>query len=53
MKIIIKLLTLLTFSFFIYSQESTSDDTVDLVEEVVTVGTRASLKSGLDKLILS
>ena len=49
MKNLIKLLTLLTFSFFIYSQESTSDDTVDSVEEVVTVGTRASLKSGLDK----
>ena len=49
MKNLIKLFTLLTFSFFIYSQESTSDDTVDSVEEVVTVGTRASLKSGLDK----
>ena len=49
MKNLIRLLTLLTYSFFIHSQESTSDDTVDSVEEVVTVGTRASLKSGLDK----
>ena len=37
------------FSFTFYAQESTTEDVVDSIEEVVSVGTRASLKSGLDK----
>ena len=46
-----------TFHFFaililsstIFSQETTKEESVDSIEEIVAVGTRASLKSGLDK----
>ena len=36
-------------SFSSISQESSNDDQLDQIEEVVAVGTRASVKSGLDK----
>ena len=49
MKKIYYFLTLLIFSFTIFSQETTNEESVDSIEEVVAVGTRASLKSGLDK----
>ena len=49
MKKIFYFLTLLIFSFTIFSQETTNEESVDSIEEVVAVGTRASLKSGLDK----
>ena len=42
-------LTFLIFSFTIFSQETTNEESADSIEEVVAVGTRASLKSGLDK----
>ena len=47
-KIIFTLLIYLS-SFTFYAQESNTEDLVDSIEEVVAVGTRASLKSGLDK----
>ena len=49
MKNISYVLILLTFTFTIFSQETTNEESVDSIEEVVAVGTRASLKSGLDK----
>ena len=49
MKKIIYFSNIIILSFTLYAQESTNKDAVDSIEEVVAVGTRASLKSGLDK----
>ena len=43
MKKIYYFLTLLIFSFTIFSQETTNEESVDSIEEVVAVGTRATV----------
>ena len=44
MKNILYFLILITFSFTISSQETTNEESADYIEELVAVGTRASLK---------
>ena len=48
-KKILHFFAILILSSTIFSQETTNVESVDSIEEVVAVGTRASLKSGLDK----